>query len=126
MIVQGALTADNTPIIQQAAFPNTASAKWMFVDIGGGRFEIKNLNSGKALAAQSVSPGAPIVQTTYAGTGLDQWVVTDVAGSVTKIVNRASGLALEVPGGATADNTQLDQNAYSGGANQQFSVLPVQ
>ena len=125
VIVRGALTADNTPIIQQAAFPNTASAKWAFVDVGGGRFEIKDLNSGKALAAQTAAPGALVVQTTYTGNGLDQWTVTDVAGSVTKIVNRASGLALEVPGSATADNTQLDQNAYTGAANQQFSVLPV-
>jgi hypothetical protein len=123
ILVQNASTADNTPIIQQATFPNSAYAKWQFIDIGAGRFEIKNLNSTKALAAASTAAGAPIIQTTYPGNGLDQWTVTGLPGGLAKIVNNASSLALEIPAGATADNTQLDQNLYSGAPYQQFQFL---
>ena len=120
-VVQSGLTADGTPIIQ-TAFVRTPADKWTFVDVGGGKFEIKNLSSGKALAASSTVSGAAIVQTTYAGNGLDQWVITDLA-PYAKIVNRATGFALEVPGSSTANGTQLDQGVYGGGANQQFQIL---
>lgn len=122
VVVKGGLTADGTAIVQ-SAFVNTAADKWQFIDVGGGRYEIKNANSGKALAASSSGSGAAIVQTTYKGNGLDQWVVTDVAGNVTKIVNRASGMVLEVPGASTADNVELDQNGYTGAASQRFAIV---
>ena len=121
VIVNGGLTADGTAIVQ-GAFVSTPADKWTFVDVGGGRFEIKNANSGKALAASSVASGAAIVQTTYTGNGLDQWVITDLA-PYAKIVNRVTGFALEVPGASTASGTQLDEAVYGGASNQQFQIL---
>ena len=121
VIVNGGLTADGTAIVQ-GAFVSTPADKWTFVDVGGGRFEIRNANSGKALAASSTVSGAPIVQTTYVGNGLDQWVITDLA-PYAKIVNKATGFALEAPGASVVSGTQLDEAPYGGASNQQFQIL---
>ncbi|RYY07999.1 MAG: ricin-type beta-trefoil lectin domain protein, partial [Cytophagaceae bacterium] len=41
------------------------------------------------------------------------------------VVNRNSGKVLELPGGATANGTALQQNTYGGAAYQQWSVRPI-
>ena len=120
--VSGASTADGASVIQWPFNPSPTNAEWQFIDVGGGRFEIKNLNSGKALAASSAVNGAPIVQTTYTGNGLDQWLITDIA-PYARIVNKATGFVLEVPGSSTTNGTQLDQAPSSGATNQQFQIL---
>src|SRR5262249_6317430 len=50
----------------------------------------------------------------------DQWMPMSAGNGLYYLVNRLSGLCLDVPGANSG--AQLDQQPYTGGANQQFSL----
>ena len=74
-----------------------------------------------AVSGASLSAGAAIVQWTFGSGKNDQWMPMSAGNGLYYFINRLSGLCLDVPGGASG--TQLDQQPYTGGANQQFNLL---
>src|SRR5690348_7714672 len=74
-----------------------------------------------AVSGSSLSAGAAIVQWTFGSSKNDQWMPMSAGNGLYYFVNRLSGLCLDVP--SSVSGTQLDQQPYSGVANQQFNLL---
>jgi autotransporter-associated beta strand protein/parallel beta-helix repeat protein len=99
------------------------SDQWSLIPTDSGYYQVVNKNSGLDAVVQSASTagGAAIVQWSLGSSGDDQWMPVSTGNGLYYFLNRHSGLALDVPNGAAG--TQLDQQPYSGGANQQFSLI---
>jgi hypothetical protein len=73
-----------------------------------------------AVSGAATNAGAPVIQFTFGSGKNDQWMPMSAGNGLWYLLNRRSGLCLNVPD-ATA-GTQLDQQPYIGGANQQFML----
>ena len=122
LLVSGASTANGAQVVigQPSGLGND---QWALIPTDSGYYRITNLKSKSVMAVQSasLSVGAKIVQWTFGSSTNDQWMPTSAGNGLYYFVNRLSGLCLDVPG--VASGTQLDQQVYNGGANQQFSLL---
>jgi autotransporter-associated beta strand protein/parallel beta-helix repeat protein len=118
---QGASTNSSAPIVigTPGALGND---QWQLVPTDSGFFRIMNQKSHLAMAVTgaSTNPGALIIQFAFGSAKNDQWMPRPAGNGLYYFVNRLSGLCLDVPGGVSG--TQLDQRAYTNGANQQFSL----
>jgi hypothetical protein len=119
MDVSGESTADGGIVIQWP-YHGGANQQWHFIPVGGGYFEVVNMNSDKALEEVGSTPGTQLDQRTYAGTANQQWRV-DTAGGYLTLVNRASGLVADVFGASTSQGAAVDAWTSNGGANQQWA-----
>jgi hypothetical protein len=118
---QGALTNSLTPIVIGLAGTNR-NDQWQLVPTDSGYVRIMNLKSGLAMnvSGASLNPGAKVIQYPFGSGKNDQWMPRAAGNGLYYFVNRLSGLCLGVP--ITATGAQLDQEVYSGGAHQQFSL----
>jgi parallel beta-helix repeat protein len=96
--------------------------QWQLVPTDSGFYRIMNQKSRLAMnvSGASLSPGAVVIQYPFGSGKNDQWMPRPAGNGLYYFVNRLSGLCLDVPDGAPG--TQLDQQPYAGGANQQFSL----
>ena len=99
------------------------SDQWALIPTDSGYYQIRNKNSGLDAVVQGASTagGAAIVQWSFGTSGDDQWMPLSAGNGLYYFLNRHSGLALDVPAGTAG--TQLDQQPYIGGTNQQFGLF---
>ncbi|MBW8863600.1 MAG: RICIN domain-containing protein, partial [Verrucomicrobia bacterium] len=120
-LAQGAATTNNTPVIIGAA-SGLNNDQWALIPTDSGYYRLTNKKSNLVMAVSgaSVAAGASIVQFTFGSGKNDQWTPMSAGNGLWYFVNRLSGLCLDVP--ASVPGTQLDQQPYAGGANQQFTI----
>lgn len=96
--------------------------QWQFVPTDSGFYRLMNNRSQLAMnvSGASKSSGALIIQWPFGSNKNDQWMPIPVGNGLYYFVNRLSGLSLDEP--QLASGTQLDQQPYTNGANQQFSL----
>jgi hypothetical protein len=84
-----------------------------------------NLKSGLAMnvSGASLNPSAKVIQYPFGSGKNDQWLPRPAGNGLYYFVNRLSGLCLGLP--ITATGAQLDQEVYTGGAHQRFSLNVV-
>lgn len=119
LLVAGGAVSNGAPVtIGQPG----GSDQWALIPTDSGWYRITSLKSGSVMAVQgaSLNPGAGVVQWTFGSSTNDQWMPACAGNGLYYFVNRLSGLCLDVPD--VASGTQLDQQSYNGGANQQFSL----
>jgi hypothetical protein len=121
-LVQGASTANGAAIVLGSA-SGLDNDKWALIPTDSGYYRITSKKSGLCMNVNgaSLSAGALIIQYSFGSGKNDQWMPMSAGNGLYYFVNRLSGLCLDVPGGVTG--TQLDQQPYTGGANQQFNLL---
>ena len=121
---QGALTNSLTPIV--IGQPGTlGNDQWQLVPTDSGYVRLMNLKSKLAMnvSGASLNPGALVIQYPFGSGKNDQWMPRPAGNGLYYFVNRLSGLCLNVSRKATG--AQLDQQVYTGGAHQQFSLKSV-
>ncbi|RCH55364.1 hypothetical protein DJ568_09290 [Mucilaginibacter hurinus] len=89
-----------------------------------GVYKLFNPNT-QCIQVNNLSNGGLVEQNTYIANTNQQWEITNLTGGYYKIINRASGKAMEVPGGSTAQNVQLQQSTYTGTNRQQWKIEHV-
>lgn len=121
ILVKGAATTNNAPAIIGAP-PGTGNDQWTLIPTDSGYYQIRNQKSGLDLTVTgaSTSAGALVIQYSFGSGKNDQWMPMAAGNGLYYFVNRHSGLCLDVP--AATGGTQLDQQSYTGGANQQFNL----
>jgi hypothetical protein len=126
--VSGGSTASGAQIVQ-SSYTGANSEKWQLVDLGGGYYWFKNVNSAKAAVVQSASTanGAAVIQSSYtSATPLnDEWYLDDLGGGYYRFVNRTSGKVMDVSGGSIASGAVVDQWRWVQAAQEQFQIISV-
>ena len=122
LVTQNAGTANGTPIIISSA-SGLDNDQWALIPTDSGYYRITNKKSQSVMAVNgaSLSAGTAIVEWKFGSAKNDQWMPMSAGNGLYYFVNRLSGLCLDVPSGTSG--TQLDQQPYSGVANQQFNLL---
>lgn len=121
MSVAGASTANSARVV--LATCNRAATEQVWHQENGdaeGYYRYRNDKSGKCLSVGgggSTAAGAAIIQYTCNGAAEQQWGL-NYSDSHFHLENRKSGLAITLVGGATVENTPLDQRSYAGGTDQ--------
>jgi hypothetical protein len=120
--VKNAAMTNGAPVVI-AASAGVNSEQWALIPTDSGYFQIKNRNSGLVMnvSGASLVSGAPVIQWPFGSGKNDQWMPTSAGNGLYYFLNRLSGLCLDVP--AAAAGTQLDQQPYNGGPNQQFALM---
>ena len=121
-VVTNASLTQNAPVILGPT-NSFGSDQWSFIPTDSGYYQIVNKNStlDMNVAGASTSTGAPIIQWPFGSNQNDQWMPMSAGNGLYYLLNRHSGLTLDCP--ASAAGAQLDQQNYSGAANQQFMLL---
>lgn len=96
--------------------------QWQFVPTDSGFYRLMNKRSQLAMnvSGASTNSGALVIQWPFGSNKNDQWMPIPAGNGLYTFVNRLSGLSLDEPRGASG--TQLDQQPYTNGVNQQFSL----
>lgn len=101
-----------------------AAGVWTVVPASDGHVRFRSTADG-SLYLTAAAPGAPLTLQTSATDGSQEWRLvpeTRAAGN-TVLRNAHSSLCADVHGN-TADRGHVDQHACSGGANQQWRIVP--
>ncbi len=105
-----------------------SSTQWELVPTDSGFYRIMNLKSGLVMnvSGASTNAGALVIQFAFGSGKNDQWMPIPAGNGLYYFINRLSGLSLDKP--SVSSGAQLDQQPYTGGPNQQFSigVTPIQ
>ncbi|GLY97301.1 serine/threonine protein kinase [Actinoplanes sp. NBRC 103695] len=120
--VRGGVPADRTPV-QLDSCGSAASQQFRLVPTGSGYLRIASrLDTDKSLDVTDQRPDdtAPIQLWPY--NGRQQWRAVRENDGNYHFVGRFSGKCLDVPGGAAADEVQLDQFSCNGTAAQSFGL----
>jgi hypothetical protein len=125
LTVVGGSTARGAKLELRAASPGLAAAQeWAVAEQSDGGFQLVNRKSDLVLDNLSGRrPGTPVAQTAANGGTTQRWNLTQTAfpdltaGEFT--IQNAFGKYLEIPGGATSEDTQADQWWY---ANQPWHL----
>jgi endoglucanase len=101
------------------------NSEWTFTPTGNGYYQLINVNSGLDVVVQSASTasGALIIQWSFGSSGDDQWKPSQNSDGSFTLYNLKSGLVLDNPGGSTSSDTQMDQEAASGGTNRSWEFI---
>lgn len=91
--------------------------------IGDGIYEIAAQNSNLALAANGIVNGSAVSQQTYTAANAQKWNLANLGGNVVSLTAYGTNEALEVPGSSTTPGINLDVSAYTGGTNQQWTIV---
>ncbi|NMO53397.1 DUF5010 domain-containing protein [Actinoplanes sp. TBRC 11911] len=122
-----ARTGTDGTAVQQAACNSTTTQQWQFQSLGNGVDRINShLDATRSwdVLDRSTADAAPIqlwVATSTPGTN-QQWTPVFETTNTYHFINKNSGKCLEVPGGSTADNVQLQQRTCDGSTRQSFSL----
>ena len=121
-LVPNAATTNNAPVAIGLT-NSTGDDQWQLIPTDSGYFKIVNQNSSLAMnvSGASTNTGAPVIQWPFGSGQNDQWMPMSAGNSLYTFVNRLSGLNLDVP--TTTAGTQLDQQSFTGAANQQFNLI---
>ena len=121
VLVQNAATTNGAAVIIGSA-TGLGNDEWQLIPTDSGYYRITNKKSNLVMAVlgASTSAGAGVVQWSFGSGQNDQWMPMSAGNGLYYFINRHSGLCLDVPGGTVG--TQLDQQPYTGGANQQFNL----
>jgi len=87
-----------------------------------GDFKLLAKHSGMAMTAD---PNSNVYQQSFAGTDFQKWNLQQVADGVYKIINKNQGLVLDVAGGLTDNQTNIDVFKDLNQPNQQFGLLDI-
>lgn len=116
---------NNEAVIEQYAYADWDSQKWVFEKVDGSYYKITNVNSGKVLeiGGLSTTDGAVCSQYEYNGGWNQMWeIVTDSNGRY-RIRNRWSGLYLGMSGASTADGAYCVQTSDTSSTNINWYFL---
>jgi hypothetical protein len=116
-----AATTNGTPVVLGPA-SGLDNDQWALIPTERGYCRITNKKSKLVMnvSGASLNAGAPVIQYTFGSGKNDQWMLMLAGNGLVYFINRLSGLCLDVPG--VAAGTQLDQQPYTGAANQQFKL----
>lgn len=121
LLAENAATTNGTPIMtgQPGALGND---QWELVPTDSGFYRIMNLRSHLAMnvSGASTNAGARVIQWPFGSVKNDQWMPVPAGNGLYYFVNRLSGLSLDIP--VAESGTQLDQQPYTGGVTQEFSL----
>lgn len=101
--------------------------QWQLIDLGGGLFQIQNVNDGWVLNAVTTSggptaDGASIIQWMYGKDPNQQWRIIPVDAATVKLQNANSGKIAEVAGASKIDGSKIQQWQYQGKFHQQWRL----
>jgi parallel beta-helix repeat protein len=118
---QNASTNSGVPVVINPP-GSLGNDQWQFVPTDSGFYRLMNKRSQLAMnvSGASKSSGALVIQWPFGSNKNDQWMPIPAGNGLYYFVNRLSGLSLDEP--QRASGTQLDQQPYTNGANQQFSL----
>ncbi|WP_211192373.1 ricin-type beta-trefoil lectin domain protein [Actinoplanes sp. TBRC 11911] len=125
-----ARTGTDGTAVQQVACNSTTAQQWQFQSLGNGVDRVNSrLDTTRSwdVLDRSTADAAPIqlwVATSTPGTN-QQWTPVFETTNTYHFINKNSGKCLEVPGGSTADNVQLQQRTCDGSTRQSFSLTAV-
>jgi hypothetical protein len=107
--------------VQQFSCNNGANQRWEFVDLGGGQYAIRNVNSGQVLdvAGDSRANGANVQQFPWNGGANQRWK-TRGSNNNFELINVNSGKCLEVQGGGIGNNVNIAQSQCNGARYQRW------
>ena len=118
------VSTTNGAYIQLYNYIGSSNQRFIINDIGGGFYNIVNVNSGKCVDVKdySTSNGGLIHQYTYNNTTNQHWLIEDVGNGYFRIINRNSGKCLDVKDYSTSNNAVIHQWTYVGTANQHWQL----
>ena len=118
---QNASTNSGVPVVINPP-GSLGNDQWQFVPTDSGFYRLMNQRSQLAMnvSGASTNSGALVIQWPFGSNKNDQWMPIHAGNGPYYFQNRLSGLCLDEP--RRASGTQLDQQFYTNGANQQFSL----
>ena len=139
LTVQGASTADGTPV-QQSAWTGADSQQWslsLLTDLDPDAwYTITARHSGLSLGVvggpSATQDGALIEQALPANAANQRWRLQPAAGDSYLLIPQHTTLfpgiqaCLDLAGGSPADGATIQQWTQTGGTNQQWQILPVE
>jgi hypothetical protein len=120
-------TANGT-VIQQYSCNSSAAQQFQFQPTSGGFVRVNNRSDAtKVIDVTGVSSAdnAGLQLWTYSNGDNQQWQAVSEGGGYFHFVSRLSSKCLTVPGGSTADSTQLVQLTCNASATQSFRLTPA-
>ena len=118
---QNASTNSGVPVVISPP-GSLGNDQWQFVPTDSGFYRLMNKRSQLAMnvSGASTNSEALVIQWPFGSNKNDQWMPIPVGNGLYYFVNRLSGLSLDEP--QRASGTQFDQQPYTNGVNQQFSL----
>lgn len=119
-----AATANGT-VIQQYSCNGSQAQQFQFQPTSDGSTRVNNRNDATKVidvAGMSSADNAGLQLWTYGGGNNQQWQAVSEGSGYFHFLSRLSNKCLTVPGGSTADSTQLVQQTCNGGATQSFRL----
>ena len=116
---------DNNASIEQYTYGGWNSQKWIFEQVDGNYYIIKNKNSGLVLDVNSMSTqeGASIIQYEYNQGWNQMWEVIEKDDGSYALKNRLSGLYLGVRNNSSADGEWCQQTNLSESGTSWYLVV---
>ncbi|MFB6721497.1 ThuA domain-containing protein [Kribbella sp. NPDC056345] len=117
-------TANGT-VVQQYSCNATTAQNFQFNPTTDGFTRVNNRNDATKVidvSGVSTNDNAGLHLWTYGGGTNQQWQAVSEGGGFFHFVVRHTSKCLTVPGGSTADQTQLVQSTCNGGADQSFKL----
>lgn len=114
-------TINGTPIVINSA-SGLDNDKWALIPTDSGYYRVTNKKSQSVLAVSgaSLNVGAAVVEWTFGSGKNDQWMPMSAGNGSYYFINRLSSLCLALPSGVAG--ARLEQQIYTGAANQQFNL----
>jgi hypothetical protein len=118
----------NGTVIQQYSCNATQAQQFQFQPTSGGFTRVNNRNDATKVidvTGVSAADNAGLQLWTYSNGNNQQWQAVSEGGGYFHLVSRFSNKCLAVPGGSTADSTQLVQLTCDGSGSQSFRLTAV-
>jgi hypothetical protein len=118
----------NGTVIQQYSCNATQAQQFQFQPTSGGFTRVNNRNDATKVidvTGVSAADNAGLQLWTYSNGNNQQWQALSEGGGYFHLISRFSNKCLAVPGGSTADSTQLVQLACDGSGSQSFRLTAV-
>ncbi|MFI1092682.1 glycosyl hydrolase family 95 catalytic domain-containing protein [Streptomyces sp. NPDC020917] len=126
MDVSGGSTGDGGAVIQWP-WSGAANQQWTLLPEYDGSLRLSNVNSGKVLDSPGgSSQGAALDQWSDTGSANQWWkLVPSTTSGYYHLVNDRNGWYAGAQNASGADGTPIVQGAASGGAEQEWQIVPV-
>ncbi|MFW6279021.1 MAG: RICIN domain-containing protein [Bacillota bacterium] len=113
--------------VSQWEYQQGANQHWSISDTGGGQFQIRNVNSDKALEVYDAGTedGDNVQQYSYTGHDCQHWEIAHVGSGYYSLINVNSGKSLDVADFSSDNGANIAQWDYWEGENQQFALEAV-
>ncbi|GAB3963255.1 hypothetical protein GCM10029978_020490 [Actinoallomurus acanthiterrae] len=128
MDVKYGTTNPGQPIVQWPS-RNTANQEWALTQTSTGAYTVKSANSGLCLDTpdrQNSTPPVQLVQNACNGAAGQQWNIRPVGDGTYTLANAANGLLADDALSSTTQGTPIVQWKSNGGANQHWTLTPLQ